>query len=278
MTSRTQIEQDQGVNQSGEANTARRRPAVSPELTDQVAIVTGAAGGIGRAVTRLLSERGARLVLVDLDTEKLDTARELLGELDVEPRLVVGDLTQSAVAQAAARAGLDWGRIDILVNNAGMGSAQRVLWEVDIDDWRRDIEVNLTSAFLMCRAVLPAMIGAGYGRVVNMASMAGKEGTPLAGGYAAAKAGLIGMTKTLGKELAQTGVLANVITPSVIDTDILQASWYQKDVLDALLAKVPMGRMGTTDEVAELVGYLTSPRMSYSTGAVFDLSGGRATY
>jgi NAD(P)-dependent dehydrogenase (short-subunit alcohol dehydrogenase family) len=278
MSSQTKIEQDQGANRSDEANTARRRPAVTAELTDQVAVITGAAGGIGRAVTRLLSGRGARLVLVDLDAEKLDTARELLGELDVEPRLVVGDLTEPAVALAAARAGLDWGRIDILVNNAGMGSAQRVLWEVEIDDWRRDIEVNLTSAFLMCRAVLPAMIGAGYGRVVNMASMAGKEGTPLAGGYAAAKAGLIGMTKTLGKELAQTGVLANVITPSVIDTDILQASWYQKDVLDALLAKVPMGRMGTTDEVAELVGYLTSPRMSYSTGAVFDVSGGRATY
>ncbi|MFT3864174.1 MAG: SDR family NAD(P)-dependent oxidoreductase [Solirubrobacterales bacterium] len=255
------------------------RPAVTPLLRDRTAIVSGAAGGLGRAISDLLSARGATVVLTDLDAEKLAGHGEALRGRGRNVITLSGDLADEEMpARLRELALAKTSRIDILVNNAGGGSAQVPVWEIDPADWQRDLDLNLSSIFRMCRAIVPTMIEAGYGRIVNVASMAGKEGTVRAGGYAAAKAGVIGLTKTLGKELARTGVLVNAITPSVIETDMLKADWYDDTTLDELLAKVPMGRIGMPAEVAELVGFLVSEQLSYSTGAVYDISGGRATY
>lgn len=257
------------------------------EVAGQVAIVTGAGGGIGRAVARKFAQQGMRVLCLDLSAEAAaKTAAEIneevgatVGEL---PGLAIpqhGDVSDPALAPAAVAAALErFGRLDVLVNNAGAGSRQVPLWEVELDNWRRDLEVNLTSQFLFCRAAVPHMIGAGYGRIVNVASAAGMEGHAMSGPYAAAKAGVIAMTKALGKELAQTGVIVNAIAPALIGSGMLDEPWFTDEVKSQLLSRIPMGRVGEPEEVAEMIGFLASPALSFSTGAVFDLSGGRATY
>lgn len=244
---------------------------------NNVAIVTGAGGSIGRAVVHRLRSAGAAVLAVDLSEEAL---KSLTGEnLPGDIALLQGDVTDETLAERAVTQVIsEFGKLDILVNNAGMGSEQSPLWQIDVATWKRDLDVNLTSQFLMCHAAVPAMLNNGYGRIVNLASAAGMEGHALAGGYAAAKAGVIAMTKTLGKELAQQGIIVNAIAPALINTGMLNQPWFTDEVRDSLLSRIPMGRLGEPEEVAELVAYLASPAVTFSTGAVFDLSGGRATY
>jgi len=182
---------------------------------------------------------------------------------------------ESAVAAAASSAQA-LGKLDILVNNAGIAGTNAKTWETDPAEWRRVLDINLTGPFHCCRAVIPHLLANGYGRIVNIASIAGKEGNPNAAHYSASKAGVIALTKSLGKELATSNVVVNCITPAVIATDILKQM--AQTHIDYMLSKIPMGRFGTTEEAAALVAWLSSEDCSFTTGAVFDLSGGRATY
>ncbi len=250
------------------------------ELDGQVAVVTGGASGIGAATCALLHARGAHVVALDRDAGMGETLadRVLAAGADrsrLEPRpLDVTDL--AAVQECVASIVADLGRIDILVNNAGITGPSMPTWEIDPAFWHRIYDVHIHGTFYMVRTVLPVMIAAGYGRVVNVASVAGKEGNANSSPYSSAKAAVIGLTKSLGKELATTGVLINAITPGQFATPM------QKDVTPShhqvLLAKIPMGRMGQPEEAAEMIAFLASGRTSFSTGAVFDLSGGRTTY
>ncbi len=242
------------------------------DLKGRVAVVTGAASGIGRATARRLGADGAALELWDAAAEGLaETASDTGGNATT---LSVAD--DEAVAAAAAAAAERHGRIDILVNCAGIAGDIGSVVEADPAEWRRVIEVNLTGTFLCCRAVLPHMQGSGYGRIVNIASVAGKEGNPNAAHYSASKAGVITFTRALGKEVAGSGVLVNCITPAVIETPILG------QVTDAqvkyMVERIPLGRMGRPEEVAALIAWLSSEECSFSTAAAFDLSGGRTTY
>ncbi|MSR66958.1 MAG: SDR family oxidoreductase [Pedosphaera sp.] len=244
------------------------------DLKDRVAVVTGGARGIGLAISRRLAASGARLSLWDKDEGALNEAAATLGgATDIQKvDLTDPESVQAAAAAVAKRAG----RIDILVNNAGIAGVNKKLWEFTPEEWRSVVEINLNAMFYVCRAVVPHMIERKYGRIVNIASIAGKEGNPNAAHYSASKAGVIGLTKSLGKELAQLGVLVNCITPAVIQTDILKQCTQQH--IDYMLSKIPMGRFGEVNEAAALVAWLSSEDCSFSTGAVFDLSGGRATY
>lgn len=245
----------------------------------EVAIVTGAGGGIGRATVRRLVADGVAVVAVDLFPEAVTALSEELRAQGGRIEVLIGDvLDEGLPGRALDLATERFGTPTILVNNAGMGSDQIPIWEIEPGVWRHDLEVNLTSHFLMCHAVVPAMRQAGYGRIVNMASAAGMEGHALAGGYAAAKGGLIAMTKTLGKELAKDGVIVNAVAPALIASPMLEQEWFSEEVKQALLGRIPMGRLGQPAEVAELIAYLTSDKITFSTGAVYDLSGGRATY
>lgn len=254
----------------------------SPRLTEvdgHVAIITGAAGGIGRATALRLADAGVSIVAVDLFAEPLEALAAEITALGSRAVTLVGDVADDSLAPAAVKLALDsFNRLDILVNNAGMGSEQVPTWQIDPAVWRRDLDVNLTSQFVMARAAVPVMIEAGYGRIINVASAAGMEGHAMAGGYAAAKAGVVAMTKTMGKELAKLGVIVNAIAPALINSRMLNEPWFTDEVRNALLSRIPMGRIGEPEEVAELIAYLASPAVTFTTGHVFDLSGGRATY
>jgi 3-oxoacyl-[acyl-carrier protein] reductase len=246
------------------------------DLKDRVAIVTGGARGIGLATASRMLASGARVVLWDVDEAALSRAQESLGRPN-DVIVAAFDLTDEASVEAATQAVTGrFGRIDILVNNAGITGGNAPLWELEPAVWRRVVEVNLIAPYLTCRAVVPRMMAAGYGRIVNVASIAGKEGNPNASHYSASKAGLIGLTKSLGKELARSGILVNCITPAAARTEIFNQM--KQEHIDFMLSKIPMGRFLEVEEVAGLIAWLSSEDCAFSTGAVFDISGGRATY
>lgn len=233
-------------------------------LAGRVAVVTGGASGIGLAIARQLRESGATVVSWDLAAPDSDDGLRV----DVSDR--------AAVEAAAQRAAQRLGRIDILVNSAGLAGPTLPLEAYDPAQWTRIVEVNLVGTYNVCRAVVPLMRAAGHGRIVNIASLAGKEGTPNASAYSAAKAGVMALTKSLGKELATTGIRVNAVTPAAVKTEIFQQM--SEAHIAFMLSKIPMGRFGLVEEVAALVCWLASAECSFSTGAVFDISGGRATY
>jgi len=230
------------------------------DLRGRAAIVTGGAQGIGAAIVARMEASGANVRVWDVAAKK--------DPVDVAD--------PAAVEKATARALVDLGGIDILVNNAGIAGLNSPTVEYPLDEWERVLKVNLTSQFLCCRAVAPHMVARKYGRIVNIASIAGKEGNPNAVAYSASKAGVIALTKSLGKELAQTGVLVNCVTPAAAKTAIFEQM--TKQHIDYMLAKIPMNRFVTVDEIASLVCWLASEDCAFSTGAVFDISGGRATH
>ncbi|MBM3934333.1 MAG: SDR family oxidoreductase [SAR202 cluster bacterium] len=243
----------------------------------QVALITGSAVGIGLAVATRLGSEGANIVMVDYDGAKAQQAAAALGEKGVDVLVEVGDVGEPAVAASAVRRAVErWGRVDVLVNNAGIAGRSANLWELSVEEMDQVYKTNLRGVFIFHREVIPQMLKRAYGRIVNIASIAGKEGNPKASPYSSTKAGVIGLTKSVGKELAKTGIRVNCVTPAVIQTDILKQ--VSKEHLDYMLSKIPMGRTGDVTEVAALVAWLASPECSFSTGAVFDISGGRATY
>jgi 3-oxoacyl-[acyl-carrier protein] reductase len=245
-----------------------------PRFDGRVAVVTGGISGIGYAVAQRLAAEGARLAIWDLHAVALGAVSGRLGVKVHTERLDLAD--PDAVQKAADVTATALGRIDILVASAGVTGPNRPTWEYPIEEWRRVIEVNLNGVFYSNRAVVPHMLKGGYGRIVNIASIAGKEGNPNAPAYSASKAGVIGLTKSLGKELAGTPVRVNCITPSAVRTPIFEQM--TQTHIDFMLSKIPMGRFGTVEEVAALICWLASEEASFSTGAVFDCSGGRATY
>ena len=244
------------------------------DLAGRVAIVTGAAQGIGFASAQRLAASGAKVMVWDVDQKLMDKAASAIGQ---GAQAVKVDVTNPEQVEAAREATLKaFGKVDILVCNAGIAGPNAKTWDYKVEDWRRVIDLDLTGVFLCCRALAPHMMANKYGRIVNIASIAGKEGNPNASAYSAAKAGVIGLTKSLGKELAETGVLVNCITPAAIRTAIFDQITQQH--IDYMLSKIPMGRLGQVEEAAAMVAWLSSEDCSFSTGAVFDLSGGRATY
>jgi len=244
------------------------------DFDGQAAVITGGAKGIGLAIAQRLITDGASVSLWDLDSERLVKAAEsLTGKVHTQTL----DITDSdAVDAAAAAVEREFGHIDILVNSAGITGPNKTIWQYDAADWRQVIDINLTGTFLTCRAIAPYMRARDYGRVVNIASIAGKEGNPNAAAYSASKAGVIGLTKSLGKELADTKVTANCITPAAVKTEIFDQM--TDEHINYMLSKIPLNRFGLVTEVANLVAWLASADCSFSTGAVFDVSGGRATY
>jgi 3-oxoacyl-[acyl-carrier protein] reductase len=244
------------------------------DLEGRNAVVTGGAQGFGRAITERFVASGARVAIWDRDTALAEKTARALGDKVTVVGCDVAD--PAAVAHARDATVKTLGRIDILINNAGIAGANAKVWETDVEEWRKVMRVNLDGPFICSRAVVPGMIAQNYGRIVNIASIAGKEGNPNAAHYSASKAGVIALTKSLGKELAKSGILVNCITPAVIETDILKQVTPQH--IDYMRSKIPMDRFGRKEEAAALVAWLCSEECSFSTGAVFDLSGGRATY
>ena len=224
---------------------------------------------------RLLTD-GARCVIWDRDQKAIDDAKAQLTDLGEVTSDRVELANPDSVEALAGQVLKRHGKIDILVNNAGIAGVNKMLWECTPEEWREVMDVDLYGVFLCCRAFVPAMLESGWGRIVNVASIAGKEGNPTASHYSAAKAGVIGLTKSLGKELSNTNIRVNCITPAVIETEILKQCTQAH--IDYMLSKIPMGRVGQAKEVAAMIAWLSSDEVSFSTGAVFDISGGRATY
>ena len=244
------------------------------DFDNRTAVVTGGAAGIGLAVAKRLAASGARVALWDRDAGALDAAKS---QVDNDPLTQVVDVSNAAMVDQAARETADaLGGIDVLVCSAGVTGPNKVTWEYPVDDWRKVFDVNVHGLFYCNRAVVPIMQRKDYGRIVNIASVAGKEGNPNAPAYSASKAAVIGLTKSLGKELAKTGIRVNCVTPAAVRTAIFDQMTQQH--IDFMLSKIPLGRFGEVEEIAALVGWLASEECSFSTGAVFDLSGGRATY
>jgi 3-oxoacyl-[acyl-carrier protein] reductase len=235
-------------------------------FSGKVALVTGGASGIGAAVVRRLLEEGARVASFDLRTASYDGALVL-----------TGDVSRSEDVDAAvAETKRELGPVDVLVCSAGVPGASLATVDVSDEEWRRVMGVNADGVFYCNRAVIPAMVERGSGRIVNVASIAGKEGNPMAGAYSASKAAVIALTKAVGKDLARTGVIVNCVAPAVIETPILDG--ITEEHIGYMVERIPMGRMGAPEEVAALICWLASDECSFSTGATFDVSGGRAVY
>jgi 2-dehydro-3-deoxy-L-rhamnonate dehydrogenase (NAD+) len=238
------------------------------------AVVTGGATGLGYAIAARLIASGGSVTLWDRDLAAAQRAALVLG---AKAQAVQVDVSQHVSVQAGAAATVQQaGRIDALVNSAGITGPNTKLWDYPVEAWRDVIDVNLNGLFHCCREVVPAMRQAGYGRIVNIASVAGKEGNPNASAYSASKAAVIALTKSLGKELADTGVRVNCVTPAAVKTAIFDQM--SEEHIRFMLSKIPLGRFGTAEEIAALVAWLCTEECSFSTGAVFDLSGGRSTY
>lgn len=250
------------------------RRFVSGRFEGKTAIVTGGARGIGRAIVERLAADDALVLIGDIDKKAGDA---LVAELGATTTAYALDVTSEESWKGALDAANAFGgKVDILVNNAGIAGRSAPCWEMSLAEWQQMLDIDLTGVFLGCKTVLPGMIERGYGRVVNIASIAGKEGNPNASHYSAAKAGVIGFTKSAGKETATTGVLVNAITPAVIETEILQQ--VGPEHVKYMTSRIPMSRTGKPEEVAALAAWLSSDDVTFSTGAVFDISGGRATY
>jgi 3-oxoacyl-[acyl-carrier protein] reductase len=244
------------------------------DFNGRTAVITGGAAGIGLAIAQRLIASGGRVSLWDRDAAALDRAKiHLTAGIDTRVVDVADAGSVDAAAQAAASA---LGRIDALVCSAGITGPNTTTWEYPVDAWRQVMEVNVNGVFLCNRAVVALMLKHDYGRIVNIASVAGKEGNPNASAYSTSKAAVIGLTKSLGKELAKTGIRVNCVTPAAVKTAIFDQMSQQH--IDFMLSKIPMGRFGQVEEIAALVAWLCTEDCSFSTGAVFDLSGGRATY
>lgn len=236
-------------------------------MQDKVVVITGAARGFGLAIARRMAADGCRIAAWDIAPDPTQTVAH------VEQM----DVSNPDSVEAATRGTLEaLGHIDVLVNNAGVNGPTVPNWEYSVEDWHRVMAVDLTGVFLCCRAVVPHMRERGEGRIVNIASVAGKEGNANAGPYSAAKAGVIALTKSLGKELATSGVLVNCVTPAMADTELLREM--TPEYIEGIKARIPMGRLCRVEEVAEMVAFLSGPGCTFSTGGVFDLTGGRAVY
>jgi 3-oxoacyl-[acyl-carrier protein] reductase len=239
----------------------------------RTAVITGGASGLGKAVAARIVAEGGRVALWDLDADGLKDAAAQIGASHVEA-LDVSD--QAAVAAAAKASNDALGKIDILVASAGITGATVPVHEFPLDSWRRVIDINLNGVFYCCRELVPFMLAGGYGRIVNVASVAGKEGNPNASAYSASKAGVIGLTKSLGKELATKGVIANAITPATFESPILEQ--LPQSQVDYMRGKIPMGRLGEIHESAAMVCFMASEECSFTTASTFDTSGGRTTF
>jgi 2-dehydro-3-deoxy-L-rhamnonate dehydrogenase (NAD+) len=242
---------------------------MSQRFAGRTAIVTGGVSGIGAGIARRLAAEGVALSLWDVDAAGL-------GRSDAAHTVTLDVTDPDAVHRAAEATAASLGKIDILVTSAGVTGPNHPSWEYPVAAWDRVIDINLKGVFYCCHAVVPFMRTNGYGRIVNIASIAGKEGNPNASAYSASKAGVIGLTKSLGKELAATEIRVNCVTPAAVKTPLFDQMSQQQ--IDWMLSKIPIGRFGTIDEVASLILWLASEECSFSTGAVFDVSGGRATY
>ncbi|MCF3946623.1 SDR family oxidoreductase [Acidiphilium sp. AL] len=240
----------------------------------KIAVVTGGAAGIGLAVTARIVAEAGRVAIWDRDQSQIDAAKARFGAKILGIAVDVADW--DAVEQAASRTAASFGGIDILVASAGITGPNATTWTYPVADWHRVIAVNLNGVFHCNRAVVPFMMQRKDGRIVNIASIAGKEGNPNAPAYSASKAAVIGLTKSLGKELARTGITVNCVTPAAVRTAIFEQM--TQEHIDFMLSKIPMGRFGTIDEIAALICWLASEECSFTTGGVFDISGGRATY
>lgn len=239
----------------------------------QVAIVTGGASGVGREVAARLTQEGAKVVLWDMNADALTQAQADTGAVDA----ISLDVTDADAVQAAADAvAAKLGRVDVLIASAGITGATVPVQEFPLDSWRRVIDINLNGLFYCCRAVIPHMLKNDYGRIVNVSSVAGKEGNPNASAYSASKAGVIGFTKSLGKELAKTGIRVNALTPATFKSPILEQ--LPQSQVDYMLSKIPAGRLGEVHEVAAMISWMASAECSFTTASTFDISGGRTTY
>jgi 3-oxoacyl-[acyl-carrier protein] reductase len=242
-------------------------------LDGQTAIVTGAARGIGRAIARLLAQRGCRVVVWDRDLAPLADGSDAFvpahaAQVDVADHGAVAKAFDDAVAR--------FGRVEILVNNAGINGPIAPSWDYPLEDWDRVVAIDMTAVFYASRQAAKHMRANGYGRIVTIASIAGKEGVPYIAAYSAAKAGVIGFSKALAKELTDCGVTVNCIAPALTETDLLKGM--TDDHIARMKAKIPMGRLVQVDEIAEMAAWIASPACSFTTGVVFDITGGRATY
>ncbi len=246
------------------------------DFSNRVAVVTGAAHGLGLAITERLLAGGAAVSMWDMDRPALEAQASRLGAQGRVHTVVVDVVDELQVGSAAEAALAQLGRIDILVNNAGIAGPLRRSWEYPMAEWRKVMAVNVEGVYLCSRAVIPIMMAQKYGRIVNLASIAGKNGSPYFAPYSTSKAAVIGLTKSMGKDLAKDGVIVNCIAPTAVGTDMVKA--FPQKLVDAMIEQTPMGRMAEAAELAAMAAWMCSEECSFTTGSVFDISGGRATY